>query len=123
MRTTLGPRASCTLYWSINFDRRIPKKHPAYSCFTPTEKWDKKPRVLTDIRKHPQIRAHAIPGSWAANRDIHMLHVWAWGLQLQVVNTYNAPYGSIDPGRAIPAMDHQQQPVPHHGARHTHQRL
>ncbi|KAL1953511.1 hypothetical protein VTO42DRAFT_2645 [Malbranchea cinnamomea] len=54
-----------------NLDRCIPKKHPAYSCFTPTEKWDKKPRVLTYV---------------------------------QVVNIYNAPYGSTDPGWGVECL-------------------
>jgi hypothetical protein len=94
-----------------NLDRRIPKKHPAYSCFTPTEKWDKRPRVLTYVRKHPQIRAYIVSEPWTANRDILLLCVWAWGLQLHIANTYNAPHGCTDPGQGV---KHLLSWTPHH---------
>jgi ribonuclease HI len=81
--------------------RRISKKHPAFNCFISIEKWDKQPRVLTYVRKHPQIRAYTVPGPWTANRDIHMLSIQAWGLQLQLINVYNAPPGSEDPGQGV----------------------
>jgi hypothetical protein len=55
------------------------------------------PGFLTYVRKHPQIRAHTVPGPWAANRDIHMLYAWAWGLGIQIVNVYNAPLGATGP--------------------------
>ncbi|KGQ00639.1 hypothetical protein PAAG_12704 [Paracoccidioides lutzii Pb01] len=84
-----------------NLSQRISKKHPAFNCFAPIEKWDRKPRVLTYVHKHPQIHAHAVPGPWAENRDIHMLHIQAWGLQLQTVNIYNAPPGAEDPGQGV----------------------
>lgn len=47
---------------------------------------------------------HAVPGSWTANRDIQLLSVWVWGLQFQIVNVYNAPPTSNNPGQGVKSL-------------------
>ena len=94
--------------------RRITKKHPAYRCFTPIEDWTQVPRVLTYVRKDPQLYAVQLPGNWEPNRDILATQVLAQGQQIQVINVYNAPPGSTDPGQGVQCIlpyDPPQQPV------------
>src|SRR5882762_2924947 len=42
--------------------RRITKKHPNYRCYTPTENWEQRPRVLTYLRKTPQLQGAQVQG-------------------------------------------------------------
>ena len=72
------------------------------------------PRVLTYVRKDPQLYAVQLPGNWEPNRDILATQVLAQGQQIQVINVYNAPPGSTDPGQGVQCIlpyDPPQQPV------------
>ena len=98
-----------------DLSRRLSKKHPAFKCFTPVEDWAAgAPRTLSYIRKNPSLRAYQWRG-WAPNRDILALHVEARGARFDIINTYNAPLGSNDPGQGAAALlqytPSQQQPL------------
>ncbi len=84
--------------------RRLTKKHPAYQCFTPVEEWEQRPRVITYIRKDPQLQAFRAQGSWPQNRDLLSVQVQAWGQQIEIINVYNAPPGSTNPGQAVQSL-------------------
>jgi ribonuclease HI len=88
-----------------NLARRITKWHPGFKSLTPVENWEQAlPRVLTYIRKDPQLQAVPVPGSWEPNGDILAAQVVAWGQRLLLINIYNAPRGSVDPGRGLQSL-------------------
>jgi hypothetical protein len=94
--------------------RRISKKHPAYRCFSPVEDWTNKPRVLTYVRKDPQLYTTQLRDNRAPCRDVLMVQVAAWGQQILFINVYNAPPGSKDPGLGVQnilAQELSQQPI------------
>ncbi|KAI1006659.1 hypothetical protein K3495_g1555, partial [Podosphaera aphanis] len=71
--------------------RRISKKISAYECFSPTNDWTKRPRVLTYLRK--------------GVGDLLFLEITApSGKKLTIVNVYNAPPGSNDEGEGVRAL-------------------
>ncbi|KAL1978472.1 hypothetical protein VTN31DRAFT_1331 [Thermomyces dupontii] len=88
-------------YVDKDLSKRKTPKHPAYQTFVPIETWDKRPRVVTYVKNHPQIRAHKLAGPWIPNRDMLLLQVTAWGTQTRILNIYNAPSGAEDPGQGI----------------------
>lgn len=83
---------------------RSTKKHPNYRCYTPIEDWEQRPRVLTYLRKSPQLQGAQVQGSWGSNRDILALQVQAWNCHIQIINVYNAPPGSLDPGQGVQSI-------------------
>lgn len=91
-------------YVGKDLPSRRTKKHPAYNCFTPTETWHKTPRVLTYVRKDSGTQAHLVTGPWTPNRDLLLLHLNVRGLSLLLLNVYNAPPGSDDPGQGLDGL-------------------
>ena len=81
--------------------RRLSKKHPAYTCFSPTEDWTNSPRVLTYVKKTPFLRAHTLLGSWGTSRDLLLVQLVVGSLSLQLLNVYNALAGSVDEGEGL----------------------
>jgi exonuclease III len=89
---------------------RISKKHPAYHCFSPVEDWTNKPRVLTYVRKDPQLHTTQLQDNSEPSRDVLMVQLIAWGQQLLLINIYNAPPGSKDPGLGVQKILSQEFP-------------
>ncbi|ODM18625.1 hypothetical protein SI65_05242 [Aspergillus cristatus] len=57
--------------WISNFrERRLSKHHPAFHLFTPIEYWTHRPRTLTYICKHPQLKAELVPHGPQRCRDL-----------------------------------------------------
>lgn len=81
--------------------RRLSKHHPAFRQFTPVEDWEKRPRTLSYVRKHPSLRAELLPYASQPNRDLIALRVASGGLSVTFLNIYNAPPGSTDPGAGL----------------------
>ncbi|KAI0996697.1 hypothetical protein K3495_g11486 [Podosphaera aphanis] len=84
------------------------KKISAYECFSPTDDWTKRPRVLTYLRKGVGLAAHQLyplkPAHHAA-RDLLFLKITApSGKKLTIVNVYNTPTGSNDEGEGVRAL-------------------
>ncbi|CCU77161.1 reverse transcriptase [Blumeria hordei DH14] len=88
--------------------RQITKFNSNYECFTPTDDWSSRPRVLTYIRKGAGLQVcqqRPIPLISTAARDLLLLGVTApSGARLLVVNVYNAPAGSNNGGEAVRAL-------------------
>lgn len=94
--------------------RRISKRHPAYRCFSPVEDWANRLRVLTYVRKDPQLHAVQLRDGRETIRDLLTVQLVAWGQQIHFTNIYNAPPGSKDPGQEAQSILSQglpQQPV------------
>src|SRR5580692_4134907 len=81
--------------------RRISKRHPAYRCFSPVEDWANRPRVLTYVRKDPQLHAAQLRDGGESSRDLLTIQLAAWGQQICFINVYNAPPGSKNPGQVF----------------------
>src|ERR1700733_3382895 len=81
--------------------RRLTKKHQAYTCYSPTEDWTNRPRVLTYVKKSPFLRAYTLLGSWGLSRDLLLVQLIVGSLTLQILNVYNAPVGSVDEGEGL----------------------
>lgn len=83
--------------------RRLSKHHPAFSQFSPVEDWAARPRVLTYIRKHPQVSAIQVPLGFPC-RDLLAISVSSTQQSILLVNIYNAPTGSIDEHQGLEAL-------------------
>lgn len=81
--------------------RRLSKHHSAFRQFTPVENWEKRPRTLSYVRKHPSLRAELLPYASQPHRDLTTLRVSSGGLSATFLNIYNAPPGSTDPGAGL----------------------
>lgn len=68
--------------------RRLSKRHPAFSQFSPVEDWAPRPRVLTYIRKHPQLSAAQVPMGPPC-RDLLAISVSSSQQSILLVNIYN----------------------------------
>lgn len=88
-----------------DISRRISKKHPAFECFSPTDHWSVRPRVLTYTRKDidctfSQERPTSLKD--VGRGDLLLLSLQpSRGSRLLVVNVYNAPPGSTNPGAGV----------------------
>lgn len=70
-------------------EKRITKKHPDFEIFSPTDRWDTRPRVLTYVRKgrylHPeQLRP-------AETADICWIKITGMNPQVYITNVYRPP--------------------------------
>ena len=93
-------------------ERRITKRHPSYECFSPSDDWTSRPRVLTYIRKGAGLKTEQtrpIHNDSIALRDLLFTTIKAkTGPPLMIVNIYNAPNSSEGAGevartlRALP---------------------
>ena len=101
-----SPSRTKTISTSFSFKNRgSAKTGPDGSrCYTPIEDWEQRPRVLTYLRKSPQLQGAQVQGSWGSNRDILVLQVQAWNCHIQIINVYNAPPGSLDPGQGVQSI-------------------
>ena len=89
-------------------DRRITKRHPSFECFTPTDNWTSRPRVLTYLRKGVGLQAEQVrplPSNSEACRDLLFLTVMSpSGHNILIINIYNAPTGCTGEGLPIQAL-------------------
>jgi hypothetical protein len=87
------------LYIYHDRERRITKRYPSYECFTPTDDWSSRPRVLTYLRKGVGLQveqARPLPLNNIATRDLLFLAVMVPSEHnILVINIYNTPIGSI----------------------------
>ncbi|ODM23017.1 hypothetical protein SI65_00606 [Aspergillus cristatus] len=98
--------------WISTFHaRRLSKHHPAFKLFTPIEDWTHKPRTLTYIRKHPQLKAEPVPYGPQPNRDLTAVQVGSGDQQVTLMNLYNAPPGSVDAGEGLKHLLSQTLPT------------
>ena len=98
--------------WISNFrERRLSKHHPAFNLFTPIEDWTHKPRTLTYIRKHPQLKAELVPYGPQPSRDLTAVQVGSRDQQVILLNLYNAPPGSVDAGEGLKHLLSQTLPT------------
>ena len=98
--------------WISNFrDRRLSKHHPAFQLFTPIEDWSNRPRTLTYIRKHPQLKAEPVPHGSQPSRDLTAVQVNSGNQQVTLLNVYNAPRRTVDSGEGLKHLISQPLPV------------
>jgi endonuclease/exonuclease/phosphatase (EEP) superfamily protein YafD len=87
---------------------RITKRHPAYECFSPSDDWSLRPRVLTYLRKGVGLQAEQarpLPTGSEANRDLLFLNVFSpTKANTLIINIYNSPVGSTGEGSAVRAL-------------------
>lgn len=88
-----------------DISRRITCKHPSHECFTPTDNWSTRPRVLTYTRINSAIsfvQERPQPNIVQGAGDVIFLTFKASGLPpTQIVNVYNAPPGATNPGAGL----------------------
>ena len=89
-------------------ERRITKRHPSYECFTPTDDWNTRPRVLTYLRKGRGFKAEQarpVQQEDPAQRNLLFLNILSSsGSPMTIINVYNAPPGSVGQGEAVRAL-------------------
>lgn len=90
--------------------RRIPKRPPAYWCFSPVEDWANRPRVLAYVRKDPQLHAAQLRDGGESSRDLLTIQLAAWGQQICFINVYSPPPRSRDPGQGARSILSQKLP-------------
>ena len=98
--------------WISNFrEQRLSKHHPAFQLFTPIEDWSNRPRTLTYIHKHPQLKAELVPHGFQPSRDLTAVQVGSGDQQLTLLNLYNAPPRTVDSGEGLKHLTSQSLPV------------
>lgn len=83
--------------------RRLSKKHPAFSQFSPVEDWTDRPRALTYIQRSPYLSAHQVPLGPPC-QDLLAVQLSTPKQALLLVNLYNAPTGSIREHQGLGAL-------------------
>src|SRR5271157_3668821 len=74
-----------------------------YKSFTPLDDWTTRPRVMSYVRKGAGLQAAQLRP--ITTRDFIFLQLQAWNAPpVTIINAYNAPPGSTDPGAAINAL-------------------
>lgn len=95
-------------YLFSDLQRRITKRHPSYECFSPTDDWSIRPRVLTYLRKGVGLQAEQLrplSSNNIASGDLLFLSLKSASLQsILITNVYNAPIGALNEGAAIKAL-------------------
>jgi len=83
--------------------RKISKAHPMYESFTPLDDWTTRPRVMSYVRKGAGLQADQLRPF--TTRDLIFLQLQARNTPpIVIINVYNAPPGSTDPGAAIDTL-------------------
>jgi len=83
--------------------RKISKAHPMYESFTPLDDWTTRPRVMSYVRKGAGLQADQLRP--ITTRDLIFLQLQARNAPpITIINAYNAPPGSTDPGATINAL-------------------
>lgn len=96
-----------------DISRKITKKHPAFECFSPTDNWSVRPRVLTYTRKDSNctfLQERPSTLREVGKGDLLFLSLQPpRGTGVTIVNVYNAPPGAIEPGSAVDYLVSQTQ--------------
>src|SRR5271165_991091 len=90
-------------YIFLDQTREISKAHSMYKSFTPLDDWTIRPRVMSYVRKGSRLHADQVRPvtTW----DLIFLQIQARNAPLiTIINAYNAPLGSTNPGTAITAL-------------------
>lgn len=89
-----------------DISRQITRRNPAYDCYTLTDDWAYKPRVLTFVPKGAGIKPEQIrPINNTAARDLLFITLTSPTQQrLLIANVNNAPFGSNDEQAALRAL-------------------
>src|SRR5271165_460571 len=83
--------------------RKISKAHPMYESFTPLDDWTTRPRVMSYVRRGSGLHANQLRP--VTTRDLIFLQIQARNAPgITIINAYNAPPGSTNPGEAINAL-------------------
>lgn len=97
--------------WIHNdLQRRCTKTHPAFETFAPCTQWDKRPRVITYVRKGRGLA----PCQPAANicQDLLLVALNSRDSPMLIWNIYNAPSGAIDAGAGLQALLQYEHEAP-----------
>lgn len=88
-------------YISHDHTRRLTRRHPSFRLFAPVEDWSHRPRALTYVIKHLQLRAERLPYANTPCSDLTAIHLRGKTSVLIICNLYNAPTSPscIEPGR------------------------
>lgn len=88
--------------------RQITRRHPSYECFSPTDNWSQRPRVLTYLRKGVGLKAEQLrpfePHNPASRDLLFMSLTSPAGQKVLITNVYNAPFGALDEQVASKAL-------------------
>lgn len=91
-----------------DISRKITRKHPSFECFSPTDQWITRPRVMSYIRKDSECKFYQerpILLRDEGKGDLLFLSIQPpRGAQLLIGNIYNAPPGATLPGAGVDSL-------------------